>query len=614
MQNFQNRLDLEFLRGFAVLIVFLFHYNNPIFPFYFVGVDIFFLISGYVITQSILQTKDFKLFEFYTKRIKRIYPALSVILSIFIIYYILFYEIDEGDYLDIVFSAVTSFFATSNFYYTISQSFFYFSPEIKFLHHTWSLSVEIQFYILFGFLLYLLINLTHVDFRLKFLRLFLLSIFITSLLLFFISKNNFVSGYYQLPGRLWEFLLGSLIYLHKPKKKFLNFHLLVGFFFLVLLILGFFNFQIDYKILIVLTAIYFAIVITYSNFNNYLIINDFFLFYGKISLSFYLWHLIVISFYKSTFNNIYYDISFNFFISTLLSFITFNYIEKICNKKSTFDKHFSKALKFFTFSFLTLIIFLQIFDKNQITDLRNFVYQKTIQSFNKFKKQELDVDSAQGSYFVFRYDNCYNEYENFSWSKGTNCLIENSNETLFYIMGDSFGDHIVPTVAITNDQITLYKARFENCYIIQGEQCDVDNFDLINSQFLNISKNFKKKFLVISLSKANFSETKIKKLLQIIRKDVYIIFMYKHPSFDEFSNSEMFTRYKLIKSKDYDIINKFKKDRKIYFFDNLNNLCIDCRPNEYRKLLSDSLGHFTLKTSVNLNINFEKFIKNIEFQ
>ena len=79
MQNFQNRLDLEFLRGFAVLIVFLFHYNNPIFPFYFVGVDIFFLISGYVITQSILQTKDFKLFEFYTKKYNFYIKGISII-------------------------------------------------------------------------------------------------------------------------------------------------------------------------------------------------------------------------------------------------------------------------------------------------------------------------------------------------------------------------------------------------------------------------------------------------------------------------------------------------------------------------------------------------------
>jgi peptidoglycan/LPS O-acetylase OafA/YrhL len=204
MQNIQkHRLDFEFLRGFAVLIVFLFHYNKPIFPFYFVGVDIFFLISGYVITQSILQKNNFNLFEFYVKRIKRIYPALFFILLVFILYYLFLHDFNGGEFIDTIFSTVASIFSVSNYYYTLNPNYFYFSPEIKFLHHTWSLSVEIQFYILFGFLLYLLINLTHVNFRLKFLSLFLLSIFIISLLLFFISKNNFVSGYYQLPGRVF---------------------------------------------------------------------------------------------------------------------------------------------------------------------------------------------------------------------------------------------------------------------------------------------------------------------------------------------------------------------------------------------------------------------------
>jgi len=613
MQNFQNRLDLEFLRGFAVLIVFLFHYNNPIFPFYFVGVDIFFLISGYVITQSILQTKDFKLFEFYTKRIKRIYPALSVILSIFIIYYILFYEIDEGDYLDIVFSAVTSFFATSNFYYTISQSFFYFSPEIKFLHHTWSLSVEIQFYILFGFLLYLLINLTHVDFRLKFLRLFLLSIFITSLLLFFISKNNFVSGYYQLPGRLWEFLLGSLIYLHKPKKKFLNFHLLVGIFFLFFLILGFFNFLIDYKIIIVLTLIYFSVVIIYSNFNNYLMINNFFLFYGKISLSFYLWHLIVITFYKNTFNNMYYDVSFNFFISTLLSFITFNYIEKIFNKKSTFDKYFSKALIFLTFIVLTVTVYMLVFNPYKFFDLRDLLFQQTIKSFNKLKKTEY-IDTNQKNNFILRYDSCSNRYENFSWSKGTNCLIKNSEDTIFYIMGDSFGDHLVPAIANMKKKKTLYKARLDNCYITKSDLCAVNNLDIITSQFLNISKNFNNKFLLISLSNIKLSELKIKKLLNAINKDVHIIFIYRHPTISDFTDPNRFKNYTLIKDRDYQLIQKFKKNKQIYIFDNFKYLCNDCKRDEYNELFHDEAGHFIHKTSVSLTTSFEKFFKDLEFQ
>ena len=76
LQKKNRRLDLEFLRGFAVIIVFLFHYNKQIFPYYYVGVDLFFLVSGYVIIKSILSKKTFNIFEFYLKRIKRIYPTM----------------------------------------------------------------------------------------------------------------------------------------------------------------------------------------------------------------------------------------------------------------------------------------------------------------------------------------------------------------------------------------------------------------------------------------------------------------------------------------------------------------------------------------------------------
>jgi len=249
-----------------------------------------------------------------------------------------------------------------------------------------------------------------------------------------------------------------------------------------------------------------------------------------------------------------------------------------------------------------------MFNQTQIKNLRNLVFQKTILSFNKLKKKEIDINLVKGSYFVYRYDSCQNKNENFSWSKGTNCLIENSKETLFYIMGDSFGDHIVPTIASSKKQITLYKARFENCYIIKIDTCSDDNLDLINYQFSNISKNFNKKYLIISLSNTDFSELKIRKFLQAINKNVHIIFIYRHPSFTEFINPKMYKKYQIIKNKDYNIIKNLKKDRQIYFFDNLINLCSDCKSSEYKKLFNDLSGHFTLKTSLKLNESFENFL------
>jgi len=612
LENIKNkRLDFEFLRGFSVIIVFLFHYNNQVFPYYFVGVDLFFLISGYVITKSILLKKNFNLFEFYLKRIKRIYPALITILIIFFLYYLLYTDFDAGGYQDTVFSTLTTFFGISNYFYAINPNYFYFSPEIKFLHHTWSLSVEIQFYILIGLFLYLFNISSNQKLKFKSLIFLLLPIFIGSLLLFLISNDKLLSGYYAFPGRLWEFLLGGIIYIYKPRKKFLNFHLLIIIFSLFLLIIGTFNSQISYKIIIIFSIIYFSFVITFSNFYNLLTMDKILIFFGKISFSFYLWHLIIMTFFKNTFANIYFDFSLNFILSTLFSFLTFVFIEEKFNKKSILDKYYIKTLKVFTFTSLILFVYLFTFNSKAIFDFRNLLFQKSIQTFNKIKKPILDINSHRGSGFSLRYDTCENKLEDFGWFAGTNCLINNSKETLFYIMGDSYGDHIVPTIATTQNKITLYKARLDNCYISQGKACNVNNLDLIISNFLNISKDFNNKFLILSVNHNSLSKPKINKLLNVIDEDVHIIFMYRHPNKNEFSDPVIFKNYRLTTNKDYKIIKNFKANRKIYFFDVFNNLCIDCEFNEYNDFINDDNGHFTLKTSLNLKENFEKFINNI---
>ena len=81
----KKNYDLEFLRGLSVLLVFLFHLNTKVFNSFFIGVDIFFLISGYVITSSVLNKNEFDLDTFYLRRFKRVYPNLIFILLIFAI-------------------------------------------------------------------------------------------------------------------------------------------------------------------------------------------------------------------------------------------------------------------------------------------------------------------------------------------------------------------------------------------------------------------------------------------------------------------------------------------------------------------------------------------------
>ena len=142
--------NIQFLRGISVIIVFFFHFNTKVFNTFFVGVDIFFLLSGFVITSSIYKKNKFNFFNFLLRRIKRIYPNLILILFVFFIIFFYFYRDYTDDYINNFFSIIFSLLGLSNIYYSLNPTLFYFNEEIRWLIHTWSLSIEIQYYILFG--------------------------------------------------------------------------------------------------------------------------------------------------------------------------------------------------------------------------------------------------------------------------------------------------------------------------------------------------------------------------------------------------------------------------------------------------------------------------------
>ena len=149
------RPEIDGLRAFAVIAVIINHFNKEILPNGYLGVDIFFVISGFVITSSLYQrpSKNFKDFisGFYERRIKRLIPALSVFVLITSIGICLFNS-EPGSSLK---TGLTSLFGLSNLYLLKnSTDYFALSSELNVFTHTWSLGVEEQFYILFPCLLY----------------------------------------------------------------------------------------------------------------------------------------------------------------------------------------------------------------------------------------------------------------------------------------------------------------------------------------------------------------------------------------------------------------------------------------------------------------------------
>lgn len=203
------RPDIDGLRAMAVLPVVLYHAGFGIISGGFVGVDVFFVISGYLIT--LILTKEisegrFSLLKFYDRRVRRILPAyflVAIVTSLFALWLLPPVMLTEyGGYL------ISTAVFLSNFYFRLKADYFSPRSDENLLLHTWSLSVEEQFYIIWPLLLCVLMLPAFAKWR----RLLLLLFFFGSLALAsFAAVYRPVSAFYYSPLRAWELLLGAFV-------------------------------------------------------------------------------------------------------------------------------------------------------------------------------------------------------------------------------------------------------------------------------------------------------------------------------------------------------------------------------------------------------------------
>lgn len=387
---------IDFLRAFAVLAVFINHLNDEYLPSGFLGVDIFFVISGYVITQS-LNTKSSQapkilIEDFYKRRIKRIVPPLLIFIVLTSIFTFLFFKSTT----DFSLSGIFSSLGLSNFYFWKTIETGYFGNQLEFnpFTNTWSLGVEEQFYLAYP-IIFLFIRKKNINKIFFFLMVFCSF----SLLLFLTSDNN--SSYFLPTHRAWEFISGCLVYFLalKYSAKFtkesrikeeqkLNTISLASIFIIFFSLIIFKEFNYFSNLIIVfLTAI---IIFNYHSLPTPIFLcNKFIIYISKRSYSIYLWHWPIIVFIKSTIG---FSIT-NYLVAAILTLtiseFSYSFIEKPFRIKKTYFYKFIniKILSIYTLIISSLIASYQIFLPNALF-IGNSVRANNFLNNNVYKRRK----------------------------------------------------------------------------------------------------------------------------------------------------------------------------------------------------------------------------------
>lgn len=338
LKNFHYREELVGLRGIAIISVIVNHINPYFLPSGYLGVDIFFIISGYVITLS-LDNKNYSelsnfIIEFYERRIKRLLPTL-IVYSIIISFLILLFN----PYSDIKYP-ISSLFGLSNIYlYMQSNEYFTNSINLNPFANTWSLSVEQQFYLIYPFILWytgFAEKKNKSDHRLL---IVISALSIASFISFiFIYPNNQNAAYYLFPMRFWEIGIGSILYIVLKSNFYLiSFLKKIKSIYILLFILVTFFLPIKFSVAATILINFLTFCLIYSIKENEItmkiLLNQKLKYIGLISYSLYLWHWGTLSISRWTIGISWWTIPIQLIIIFALSKFSFKYIECFFRKK-----------------------------------------------------------------------------------------------------------------------------------------------------------------------------------------------------------------------------------------------------------------------------------------
>ena len=613
-KNSNFRIDIEALRGLSVLLVIFYHFDLSILRGKLInnghiGVDFFFVISGYIITKIILEDKKkpFKLFNFYSRRIKRIIPLLVIVITISLI--TIFFIFDYFLIKKNINSAYSVVAASSNLYFWLSSTNYHFAEKNNLmLLHFWSLSIEMQFYILFPLIFFFFKK------NLKIIKFILITIFIISY--FFVLKNyetHNLFNFYNSLSRAFELVIGSLFFIFARdirycfREKFFFYLYLSGF---ALIISYMYFYQNEgyhpnpYSLFFILGI---GLMLIFNEKEKLNLIKNYLSKIGKISYSLYLWHFPIIVIGANLF------IEFNdkkkiilIIVCFLISIITYNSVEKKFRKKNT-----SNSLLLYLFLIFFILGATNIVEekKNKFSHFILDNFYLADESVNLLRNKNKYSFRKEKNIFSFKNDSLnYSPQFNPETKKKKILIIGDSHsKDLFNVFETNknffsnfeFARYGINLVDFNNyrKELLIESPNFKLAnYIFFSQRYKQEDIQYID-KLIELSKTHNKK-LILALKRPEFEGNNHKNQTIL---DLYYLNNKKKINKDE---SDYFLYKKLIKQ-NYEKINSIIKNKyknKIRFLDFFEIICDNQKKKchsvdeKNRKIFYD-YGHFTLSGS-----------------
>lgn len=447
------RYDINALRAISVIGVLLFHYKVSFFEGGFAGVDVFFVISGYLMSKIIINginRNNFSLSEFYGRRLKRIVPALLALVLVltlvgFFIYFPVNYQLNQQN-------AAASILFISNFVYWQSAGYFAEASDTNILLHTWSLSVEWQFYLIYPIIL-LFVN-KFLKNKTQYLYAFIVVILTIYLAAIYYTTVDKDGSFFLLHSRAWEMMFGGLAFLCEDKAKNIKTGVrrllaIVGY---LVIFLSFYllNNTMAWPGIYTMVPVFAAFIIIAANCNDFKVLRfGVVQGTGKISYSLYLWHwpVYVIAQYLGFPLNTSVVITLAV-ISFIMGYLSYKYIESL-NFTS------SKPILAGALGLAMLTGFLAYVDINQIAFKHDAVMVA-----NYTKRHPEGTRLTTKGCFLTAKNKSLNEYNE------AGCLTIKPDSKNFLLMGDSHSADISEPFRkrFRGKKVNIMAATSTGCY------------------------------------------------------------------------------------------------------------------------------------------------------